>query len=155
MTYVATYIEERAAQIDATTKPGDILIVDNGDEEIAAIIRDDTAERRGLAMPGEHWSNDPNDDPMRLHQHIQYAKVVHRLGEPISATLAPTLPRQMQITWINDDFAQITLDGQDLAISDVDYDELGTAGMREVIAATTRLAKVLGVEVVTIGTPGR
>lgn len=91
MTYVATYTEERAAQIDATTKPGDILIIDNGDEEIAAIIRDDTAERRGLAMPGEHWSSDPNDDPMRLYQHVQYAKVVYRLGEPISATLAVAL----------------------------------------------------------------
>ena len=81
------YTEARAAQIDATTKPGDILIVDDGDGEITAIIHDDTAERRSLAEPGEHWSKDPNDDPMRLYQHIQYAKVVYRLGEPIPASI--------------------------------------------------------------------
>lgn len=84
------YTEERAAQIDTTTKQGDIIVVDNGDGEITAIIRDDTAEWRGRSQPGEHWSNDPNDDPMDLYQHIQYAKVVYRCGDPISAELAPT-----------------------------------------------------------------
>lgn len=84
------YTEERAAQIDTTTKQGDIIVVDNGDGEITAIIRDDTAERRGLTEPGEHWSSDPNTDPMSLDQHIQYAKVVYRCGAPISAKLAPT-----------------------------------------------------------------
>lgn len=84
---VSTYTEARAEQIDATTKPGDILVVDSGDElDLAAIIRDDTAERRGLVQPGEHWSSDPNDDPMCLHVLIKYARVVYRLGEPIPSS---------------------------------------------------------------------
>jgi hypothetical protein len=59
----------------------------------------------------------------------------------------------LTIRWINDDYAELLLDGE--ALQEVTYDDLGSEGMRIVIATATQLSERLGATVITDGVPGR
>jgi predicted lipoprotein with Yx(FWY)xxD motif len=79
--------ESVTAVITANEPPnGSKLIVDKGDGDWTVIWRaDEEADRWYDGDPrGQHWFDDEDQDPMALHQHIQYADAVYALGEPLA-----------------------------------------------------------------------
>lgn len=56
-----------------------------GERESKVIWRDDAAARASsVYVSGEHWFDDPDDDPMELHEHVKYADVVYQLGPVVA-----------------------------------------------------------------------
>jgi hypothetical protein len=64
---------------------GTKLAVYGGEGQWRVIWRDDEEAKlwyEGDAR-GQNWFDEPDSDPMGLHQHLQYAHSVYLLGEPI------------------------------------------------------------------------
>lgn len=66
-----------------------ILIVETLHGEWRAIRRSDTEAkgRVGGDVGGQHWfhADLSSPDPMRLYEHLKYARAVYRLGETVAS----------------------------------------------------------------------
>ena len=65
---------------------GTVLVLDRSQGDYRVIWRDDAAADVWYdgEADGQVWFNDPDEDPMVLHQHLKYADAVYALGEKLA-----------------------------------------------------------------------